>query len=150
MIGDEIDLSEGNHELHFAAWMRSIVPLDHLEVVCNGKVVHDVRLEGARESADVSATIPFSQSAWCLLRAWADKAEHPILDLYPYATTSPVFINVAGSSLHSKEDAEYFLAWIDRLIAGANANQDWNNPAEKERVLSTLQTARAVYVGLDK
>ena len=149
-IGDEIDLPPGSHELHFAAWMRSIVPLDHLQVVCNGQVVHDVKLEGNRESADVSATIRLSRSSWCLLRAWAENAEHPILDLYPYATTSPIFIKVEGSSLQPKEDAEYFLAWIDRLIGAAQTNQDWNTPAEKEHVLSTLQSARAVYVGLDK
>ncbi|MGA7907667.1 MAG: hypothetical protein WCA16_09705, partial [Candidatus Sulfotelmatobacter sp.] len=109
-----------------------------------------VKLEGNRESADLSATIRLSRSSWCLLRAWAENAEHPILDLYPYATTSPIFIKVEGSSLQSKEDAEYFLAWIDRLIAAAQTNQDWNTPAEKEHVLSTLQSARAVYVGLDK
>jgi len=149
-IGDEIDLPAGDHELRLAAWMRSIVPVDHLQVVCNGQVVDDVKLEGNRASADVSSTIHVSQSTWCLLRTWADKAEHPILDLYPYATTSPIFVTVAGSSLHAKEDAEYFLAWIDRLITAANTNQDWNTPAEKEHVLSTLQSARAVYVGLDK
>jgi hypothetical protein len=130
--------------------MRSIVPLEHLEVICNGKVVHSVKLEGDRQSADVSDTIPVSQSSWCLLRAWADKAEHPILDLYPYATTTPIFINVAGSSLHSKEDAEYFIAWMDRLIAAANESQYWNNPQEKEHVLSTLRSAREVYADLSK
>lgn len=149
-IGDEIDLPAGDHTLHFAAWMRSIVPLDHLEVICNGKVVHSVRLEGDRQNADVSDTIPVSQSSWCLLRAWADKAEHPILDLYPYATTTPIFINLAGSSLHSKEDAEYFLAWVDRLITAANESQYWNNPEEKEHVLSTLRSAREVYADLSK
>jgi Tol biopolymer transport system component len=150
IAGDQIELPAGNHELRVAAWMRSIVPLDHLEIVCNGQVVHDVKLQGDRESADISTILPVSHSAWCLLRAWADRAEDPILDLYPYATTSPIFIAVAGAPLRSKEDAGYFMAWIDRLIAAANADQGWNNPAEKEHVLSTLQSARQVYADLQR
>ncbi len=62
-----------------------------------GAVVRDLKLSGDRESADVEDTIPISQSGWCLLRAWSDKAEHPVLDAYPYATTSPIYVTVAGS-----------------------------------------------------
>jgi len=143
--GDEIKLPAGEQQVKFTAWMRSIVPLDHLEVVCNGRVARDLKLTGNRDAADVSGVLPVSQSGWCLLRTCADKAEHPILDLYPYATTSPVYIGVAGSSFHPKEDADYFLAWIERLAAAANAHQGWNTEAEKQHVLNMLESARAIY-----
>ena len=32
----------------------------------------------------------------------------------------------------------YFVAWIDQLIAGAEANKDWNTDAEKATVLEQL------------
>ena len=146
--GDEIKLPAGEQQMKFTAWMRSIVPLDHLEIVCNGRVVRDLKLTGNRDAADASGVLPVSQSGWCLLRTWADKAEHPILDLYPYATTSPVYVGVAGSSFHPREDADYFLAWIGRLTAAANAHQGWNTEAEKQHVLNMLESARAIYAHL--
>jgi len=85
-----------------------------------------------------------------LLRAWSDKAEDPILDAYPYATTSPIYIAIAGAPSHSKKDAEYFVVWIERLISAVQANNDWNTPAEKESVLKELSSAREVYAELEK
>jgi len=147
-LGDELRLSPGEHPVKFKTWMRSIVPVDHLQVICNGKVTRELRLTADRESSDEQGTIPVSQSGWCLLRAWSEKAEHPILDDYVYATTSPVYVSVAGSVQKSPDDAAYFIAWIDRLIAAAKSNQDWNTDAEKAAVLKTLDDARAVYVRL--
>jgi TolB protein len=147
-LGDEINLPAGEQGLDFTASLRSIVPVDHLEVVCNGKVARDLKLSGNRDTADIRGTVPISRSGWCLLRAWSDHAEHPILDIYPYATTSPIYINVLHSSPKPKEDADYFIAWIDRLSTAAEANQDWNTPAEKSSVLQMLSYARMVYVQL--
>lgn len=147
-LGDELRLSSSEHEVKFKAWMRSIVPVDHVQIVCNGKVLQELKLSRNRESADENAGIPISQSGWCLLRAWSDKAEHPILDDYVYATTGPIYIRIAGTTQRSPEDAAFFVAWIDRLIAFTQKNQDWNTEAEKATVLKTLRDAKDVYVGL--
>jgi TolB protein len=143
--GDELRLPAGENRLKFTAWLRSLVPVDHLQVICNGEVVRDLKLRADRESADGEDTIPISRSGWCLLRAWSDKAEYPILDRYAYATTSPVYVNVAGSPLKPGQDAAYFVAWIDRLIDAAKTNQDWNTEAEKSAVLNLLSYARTIY-----
>jgi hypothetical protein len=113
-------------------------------------VSRDLKLNGDGETADVEDTIPISRSGWCLLRAWSDKAEHPVLDLYPYATTSPIYVTVAGSKPKPTEDAAYFIAWIDRLIDAAKSNQDWNTEAEKNAVLGVLASARKIYVQMQK
>ena len=63
------------------------------------QVVRDLKInERSARTADVEDTIPISRSGWCLLRAWSEKAEYPILDLYPYATTSPIYVTVEGSN----------------------------------------------------
>jgi hypothetical protein len=147
--GDELRLPAGENRVKFTGWLRSIVPVDHLEVICNGHVVRELKLSGDRETTDIEDTIPLSRSGWCLLRAWSDKAEYPVLDNYPYATTSPIYVTVAGSSPKPAEDAAYFIAWIDRLIEGAKANRDWNTEAEKASVLDLLNRARRIYVGLE-
>ncbi len=79
------------------------------------------------------------------LRALADQPEMPVLDAFPYATTSPIYLSVPGSQLKSDEDAQYFLAWIDRMVNSTKANTNWNTAAEKTAVLDTLRKARAVY-----
>jgi len=70
--------------------------------------------------------------------------------LYPYATTSPVYVSVAGAPVHSAADAAYFVAWVDRLITAARRNTSWNTEVEKESVISMLQEARRNYAAMAK
>jgi TolB protein len=144
-LGDELRLPAGDNKVKFTASLHSIVPIDHLQIICNGQVARDLKLNANRTSADVEDTIPISRSGWCLLRAWSEKPEYPVLDVYPYATTSPIYVTVAGSPLKPAEDAAYFVAWIDRMIDAANSNKDWNTEAEKKAVLSLLSYARSIY-----
>lgn len=148
-IGGEVRLDK-KQAAHFSAEMNSIVPIDHLQIVCNGKVARELTLDANRTSARVDGSIQLEASGWCVLRAFGDKAEYPILDLYPYATTSPVYVSVAGAPVHNEADAVYFVAWIDRLIAAANTNTSWNTDAEKHSVLEMLQQARGKYAGLSE
>ena len=148
MIGGELEFDTAQKAAPFTAKLRSIVPVDHLEVVCNGKVVQNLKLEDGRESADVSGTIPLEQSGWCVLRSWSETAQYPVMDNYAYATTSPVYVTIGGKRAYSKEDAEYFKAWIDRAIEITGAYPDWNSPKEKEEIMKKLHEARAVYDSL--
>jgi hypothetical protein len=82
-----------------------------------------------------------------VLRAFSDRAEYPVLDLYPYATTSPVYVNVAGGRARSAADAAYFVAWMDRLIAAAEASTSWNTEAEKNAVVKEFREAKEKFEG---
>jgi TolB protein len=145
MVGNELKLDAPQPAVPFTAKLRSIVPVDHLEVVCNGKVVKTLATNAEKESADISGTLPLQESGWCVLRAWSEKAEYPVMDNYSYATTSPVYVTVAGKRAYSKKDAEYFQAWIGRTIEITSEYPDWNSPAEKNLVLNRLREARSVY-----
>jgi hypothetical protein len=125
--------------------LRSIVPVDHLEVACNGKVVKTLPTDATKESADIKSSLPIQESGWCVLRAWSEKAEYPVMDNYTYATTSPVYVTIAEKRAYSKKDADYFEAWIDRTIKVTSEYPDWNSAAEKELVLKKLREARSVY-----
>lgn len=144
-IGGEVKLSQGTRDVQFTAWMRSLVPIDHLDVVCNGHVVRELKLNEARDSADEQGTVPISSSGWCLLRASSDKARFPVLDQYPYATTSAIYVTGSGPATAPKEDAAYFIRWIDQLIASAESNKDWNTDTEKATALDQFSRARAAY-----
>jgi TolB protein len=148
-IGGVVRL-EKKQEVRFSAELFSIVPVDHLQIVCNGKVARELAIDSNRSLAHVEGSIPLDASGWCVLRAFSDQAEYPILDLYPYATSSPVYVNLAGAPVRNAADAAYFVAWVDRLIAAARGNTSWNTEAEKESVMSMLRDARAKYAELAK
>jgi len=107
-----------------------------------------VKSLAAKDTADVSGTIPVKESGWCLLRASSDKAEYPVLDNYVYATTSPIYVTVGGKKARSTEDAKYFVAWIERTIETTSQYPDWNSAAEKESVMRKLDEAKGVFVGM--
>ena len=144
--GDEICLAAGGGTLQARVTLASIVPVDHLEIVANGKVVADLPLSGDRRSLTVSRTLPVVTSGWYVLRAYADRPEHPVLDTYPFGTTSPIYVVVGGQAVRSSDDAAYFLAWLDRLEKATREHKGWNTPVEMESVLGDIASARAVYL----
>ena len=146
-IGGELRLPQPG-TVKFTVWLRSFVPVDHLQIICNGEVVRELQLGGDRERADLTGTISIANSGWCLLRALSDRPEYPVLDLFPYATTSAIYIDVAGRPVATTKDAGYFISWIDRLIEAAETHPNWNTPEEKQSVMTLLNSARDVYAAL--
>jgi hypothetical protein len=142
--GEIIQLAAGRHKLSYRAAMRSLAPLDHVEVLYNGRVI---ARHGGKDatSAELSGAISVNESGWILLRAWSDEPDALVFDLYPYASTSPVYVSIEGAPASSPEDARFFLRWIDRIIASAGARQDYNDADEKQDTLNYLRAGRAVF-----
>jgi hypothetical protein len=123
--------------------LRSPVPVDHLELVQNGKVVKSFDLTGDHRSFDGEGKIALAPGSWVVLRAWNDGADPQVLDLYPYATTNPVWVE--GTVASDPADAAYFAAWLDRVIEAVTARDDFNDEAEKRDTLDYLAKARDAY-----
>jgi Tol biopolymer transport system component len=140
---------ERPHTVAFYARLRSIVPVDHAQIVCNGHIVRELALRSRRDTLDASGTLALEGSGWCVLRAFSEQAEYPILDNVVYATTSPIYIAVGGQQQRAPEDARFFEAWIDHLTQATSAYPDWNSEQEKAAVLGELAQARAVYQHLE-
>jgi len=81
------------------------------------------------------------------LRAWNDHADPKVQDVYPYASTSPIYVTVNHEPPRSQEDASYFVSWLDRIIANATARTDYNSAKEKQDTLQYLNEARSVFKG---
>ncbi len=141
-IGSELTLGPRQGEVVASVSLKSNVPVDHLEIVRNGTVIATVPLSGDRTSATAQVRLPVRGSGWYLLRARGNGPAYPVLDVYPYATTSPIYVTVARQPIRSPRDADYFVSWIARLEAAAKANRDWNTEAEKAKALATLERAR--------
>lgn len=144
-VGDEIRVQPGTRSLTAVVRMRSNVPVDHLEIIGNGKVVATIPLDADRMTARDSVTVPVNGSGWYVLRAYADRAELPVLDLYPFASTSPIYVDVGNQPVRSPDDAAFFVRWIERTEAAVRASTAWDTPAEQAGVLRALADARAVF-----
>jgi len=145
-IGDDIAIPSGPRRLSVKAELRSIVPVDHLELVVNGTVIASLPMDSTHTSATATTAITVDKSSWVTLRAWSDHGTPPILDIYPFATTSPIYVTVAGAPIRSSSDAQYFVRWIDRLTAAARVHPDYHTEAERTSVLDMLARARAEFV----
>ena len=144
-IGDSVSLSAGSHRLLVQLTLRSNTPVDHLELVRNGKVVADIPLSGDRTRADTLVSLPLDSSGWYVVRAFADRPRLPVLDLYPFGSTSPFYVTVGGAAVRSREDAEYFMTWLDRVRGEVERHTGWNTAAEKEQVMKRIAEARAEF-----
>ena len=139
--GDTIELAAGRQLVSHAS-LRSIVPIDHCEVVYNGRVVATQALDAARTSADVETTLKLDQSGWLVLRAWNEHADARVQDIYPYATTSPIYIKLRGSAPKFPADANFFVRWLERTLESASARTDYTSAREKADTLDYLASAR--------
>ncbi len=147
-IGDELKFDGAQQRVNFSVRLRSIVAVDHLDLVCNGRVVRSFVTRRALDHGEFSGSMPLNDSGWCVARASTDAGRYPVLDTYVYATTSPIYYTIAGRKPRSPDDARYFAAWIDRMTETTSAYPDWNNAAQKRSVLERLAQAKAVFVGL--
>ena len=68
-IGGEVRL-EKKQEVRFSAEMTSIVPVDHLQIVCNGKVARELALDSGRTLGALDGGSRLESSGWCVLRAF--------------------------------------------------------------------------------
>jgi TolB protein len=144
-LGEEVRLPASGGDITAHVSLHSIVPIDTLEIVRNGAVVATIPLTAQRTDVSLDVKLSTHESGWYLLRARGSGAHYPILDVYPYATTSPIYVIVGGRPIRSPVDARYFIAWIGRLETGAAQHQGWNTAAEKDTTLETIRRARKVF-----
>jgi hypothetical protein len=142
--GVDVPLRAAKTALQYTGFLRSIVPVDHLQLVMNGQVVRTIPLSGTRMSADFAGTLPVAGNGWLLVRAWNDAASPQIFDIYPYATTNAFFFHTDGAVTHCGRDAQFFLKWIDQLQEAASAHQGYNTAQERETTLGEIRAARAL------
>ena len=142
--GDTLRLAAGS-TLTYRAVLRANFPVDRLEVIWNGKVAASLRMDADRRAADVTGRMPVTESGWLLLRAWNDGPDPAVMDIYPYATTSPIYVRVGDRPRRSREAATYFLRWLDRIRAATEQNSSYRTAAERDAVLQDVGRARAFY-----
>ncbi len=86
--------------------------VNYLEIVKNGEVVHEVRLDEYRKNKGRLPNVTFTSSGWMLIRAVTDNAK-----TYRFASTGPYYVEIGQQPRISKEAAQFFLDWVEQRIA---------------------------------
>ncbi len=144
--GDVIKLASPR-KLRVVGEATSQFPLEKVEVVYNGEVVSSAKLDEEKLAGDASAEILIDKSGWLSLRAsgpiHSDHSGGPF-----EAHAAPVYVEVGGQRAASQADAEYFLAWLDRLSIFIRQRDRIPSAELKQHVERQLEAARAVYADI--
>jgi hypothetical protein len=133
----------GKVQVTAKAWWQ--LPLRRAELVQDGKVIATREFSGEGPVELVwQQEVPFERSGWLALRASGPAhADNP--GGGAYAHTSPVYVEVADRPPLAREDAQFFLRWIDRLDLALRERNRIPGATQTAHVASQLEAARAVY-----
>ncbi len=113
MPGDTVKLSTPG-KVQVVGRVTSQFPLDRVEIIYNGKVVGKAPIDGDGTDITLDDEIMIPRSGWIALRAGGqphiDQPEPTV-----FGHTSPVYVEVDGNPIDAREDAQYFVGWVDRL-----------------------------------
>jgi len=143
--GEAVKLPANGGSVVIKAHAWSIAPLTRVLIYRNGQVWRDVPLNANSRGAKFQETVPINQSAWFSLTAEGPARSHPLDALYPQAVTSAIRVYVGAQKIRNRHSAEYFIRWIDKLQAMAEAWSGWRSLKEKNHVLGQFSEARDVY-----
>jgi hypothetical protein len=116
-----------------------------MEVYFNGKVIETVPLTDGGKKGVLRKRIQIANSGWLTLRGISGKDRFPIEDKYVVGETSPVYVYCGDQPIRSRDDAEYFIRWIDDITKQAQAHPGWRSERERKHVLDQFQEARRVF-----
>ena len=142
-MGEELAVSSGD-VVKVTATARSLFTMHGLEIVQNGRIIHTVDATGDMKAIEAELEIPIEGSGWIATRVLGPP-QHGAMDSYLFAHTNPVFTIADGEPIRSREDAAFFVRWIDQTLGELRAMDRWDDPAHKAEVLATFEEGRRLY-----
>jgi hypothetical protein len=147
---------------------ESQLPYDRLEIVENGAVIAQATPSGRWHKAAIHLEHPVRQSCWLAARVCEDmdvyrgrgvdfKSIHVpsgarLSDYYGtrrpetvFAHSSPVYVIRDGKPIRSRQDAEYYVRYLDKAIHWLQTEAKFARPADKRASIEAFQQGRAVY-----
>ena len=143
--GDTCQLKEqGTVRAHVN--VESYTPFHRVDLIVNGKVVNSRKTSGNAEAngfrlSRYHVDVPITRSSWIAVRVHGP--DHPaIFDGPAWAHTSPVYISLQQQPIVHREDAEYFVDWIGRLLRVVATRDRYAAAADRQRVEKLFQQAQ--------
>ncbi len=106
--GTTFSLASGEQrELSFDLQLSVRDPVDYLEVIHNGRIVHSAKLDEFVAAQGRLPLLVVRSSGWALVRVVTQHPEHQRM-----AMTAPWFFDVGGEPRISRQAVEFFGAWL--------------------------------------
>lgn len=137
-MGEELALDEPR-AVRVAARVRSIVPMEKLLVLVNGKPRATV--QGPGRELSWSGELALDGSAWIALHA--EGGSSPLItDSYLFAHSTPVWVTVGGRAVVVEEDRAYLERYLEALLEIVRSETSFRNETEREITLRGFEEAR--------
>lgn len=107
--------------------------IEYLEVVKNGKVEHEVRLDQWAAAGGKLPDIKFDKSGWMLIRAVTNNP-----DAYRFASTAPYYVEIGYKPRISLKSSQFMLDWVVERAKQLK----FESPDEREPVIVDYRAAR--------
>jgi Tol biopolymer transport system component len=147
-LGESVKLG-GPQKLRVKASARSQYPLAKVELIHNGKIAHTLPLAKNDLSAALDQEFAVTKSGWLALRASGPGHAASVVPAV-YAHSAPIYIDVAGSTVFSRDDALFFLKWINDLDVIIRLRDRIPDAKLQQQVENQLEQARKVYAKIAK
>ena len=143
--GDELVEARGPVEVEVRGQAESNVPMTAVEIIVNGRPVRRIDAGADPRAIRVAEKIELPGSAWIALRVRGPGHRLVPNDRELYAHTSPVYVTIGGRPVASRDDALFFVAQIDALMAKMDERGVFANRAQRDEIAQRLHAGQAVY-----
>jgi hypothetical protein len=118
--------------------LHTRVRIAYLEIIRNGEVIHEVRLDKLVEKNGELPPIEFEQSGWLTIRAVADNARQ-----YRGVTSGPFYVQIGDSPRISRSAAQFFLDWV--YDAARNLNRTEPDETKRATAMRYYRAAKSYW-----
>ncbi len=111
----------------------------YLEIVQNGRAIHEVRLDDFAQKGGKLPHVIFDASGWFLVRAVVDSPK-----VYRMAMTGPYYVQIGEQPRISRSAVQMFLEWLDQRQAQLKID----DATQRDAMLAEFKKAREFWTAL--
>ncbi|NOZ24439.1 MAG: CehA/McbA family metallohydrolase [Planctomycetes bacterium] len=123
----------------------SLLPLDAVEIVVNGKVAAAKKPEPGQETTELVADIPLKRSSWIAGRCSGPRHRLNTMNDPVFAHSSPVYCILGDQAIGSIDHLVFYRDWVDELWENTAEDGKFKTPADKEHVRQVFLRAKKIY-----
>jgi len=148
--GEELQLTAGPGPMVVTveAEVASLVPVERLEILVNGRPLISEDLPGDGRRASIRQEVALEKSSWIAARVAGPGHRLILNDPAAFAHTGAVFCYLDNQPIRSPEDARFWVAWIDELIEDVSVRGSFATDQRRDSVIELFRQAQAVWADL--
>ncbi len=146
-IGDAIKVSPGQM-VTVNVEVLSRIPMERVEIIQGGEIVATQENPSGARKVSFTVDVPIERSTWIAART-SSSAHLPFnADIPIFAHTSPIYVDVPGRPIGSREAAEYFAKQCEDAIEWAKTKAVVLEESQRQEIIALYEEARRTYLDM--